>query len=103
MPIVHANGIDICFEETFTLCPDETERQAFIKGLCTAPGGADSRVSVALGVRADFYGHCAEYPDLVEAMRDRQVTVGPMSRAELREAMIGPATSAASHHRWRRP
>jgi WD40 repeat protein/energy-coupling factor transporter ATP-binding protein EcfA2 len=82
------------FEEAFTLCPDETERQAFIKGLCAAPGGADSRVSVALGVRADFYGHCAEYPDLVEAMRDRQVTVGPMSRAELREAMIGPATRA---------
>lgn len=54
----------------------------------TAPG---SRLRVVLGVRADFYGRCAEYRELVDTLRDSQVLVGMMLPAELRAAINEPA------------
>ncbi|MFC4078657.1 WD40 repeat domain-containing protein [Amycolatopsis samaneae] len=78
------------FEEVFTLCEDPAERRRFVKALRAA---ADRRTAVLLGMRADFYGHCLEHPDLVEALRDRQLVLGPMTTAELREAVVGPAKS----------
>ncbi|WP_405778434.1 hypothetical protein [Streptomyces sp. NBC_00859] len=75
------------FEELFTLCHDPSERAEFISLLLT--GGA--RVVVA--VRADFYGRCAEHRALASALRDATLLVGPMSRAQLREAVVGPATA----------
>ncbi|HEV2782648.1 MAG TPA: WD40 repeat domain-containing protein, partial [Actinophytocola sp.] len=44
-----------------------------------------------LGLRADFYGHCAAYPELVEALRHGQVLLGAMRAAELRDAIEKPA------------
>ncbi|MGW4687306.1 nSTAND1 domain-containing NTPase [Streptomyces sp. NPDC004244] len=79
------------FEEVFTLCRDREERDAFIALLIAATTAATSRTRVVLGVRADFYGHCVQDPRLVEAMRDAQVAVGPMSSQELREAITRPA------------
>ncbi|MFF0449024.1 helix-turn-helix domain-containing protein [Streptomyces sp. NPDC004609] len=82
------------FEEIFTLCPDEGERRAFIRALCslaahTTPGGP--AVLVVLGVRADFYGRCLGHPELVAALQDSQLPLGPMTRDEMREAITGPA------------
>ncbi|MFJ3776823.1 hypothetical protein ACIPX0_34510 [Streptomyces sp. NPDC090075] len=82
------------FEEVFTLCTGRAERDAFIAALLTAVGAATSRVRVVLGVRADFYGHCAQHPALADALRDAQVMVGPMSGEELREAVTRPAIGA---------
>ncbi|MBX7466144.1 hypothetical protein K1Y80_08585 [Streptomyces sp. MAG02] len=81
------------FEEVFTLCRDDGERDAFIAMLATATAPT-SRARVVLGVRADFYGHCVQQPRLVEAMRDAQIAVGPMSSQELREAITRPAVLA---------
>ena len=90
------------FEEVFTLCKDE-ERRAFIKALCAAAGNgvvrerADARDApalVVLGVRADFYARCAQYPELVPYLQDKQVLVGPISQAGLREAIERPAAAA---------
>ncbi|MEA2587949.1 MAG: hypothetical protein QOH66_876, partial [Actinomycetota bacterium] len=81
-------------EEVFTLCSDEAERRTFIRGLTATISDCDSRVSVVLGLRADFYARCAEYPELVKVIQDRQVLVGPMTPGELREAIIGPAAHA---------
>ncbi|MFI6520364.1 helix-turn-helix domain-containing protein [Spirillospora sp. NPDC050679] len=88
------------FEETFTLCEDEDDRRAFIGALCAlasadaGQGAGRSPILVVLGVRADFYGHCLAYPELVAALGDGQVPLGPMSRAELHEAIVGPARAA---------
>ncbi|BBB02023.1 putative WD-40 repeat protein [Actinacidiphila reveromycinica] len=82
------------FEEVFTLCTDPSERAAFIAALVTAAGAANSRTRVVLGVRADFYARCAEHPELVAALRDAQLLVGPMTTDELRRAVTGPATRA---------
>ncbi|MFI9812787.1 nSTAND1 domain-containing NTPase [Saccharothrix variisporea] len=76
------------FEELFTLCTDPDQRTAFIDALLTA----DCRVVV--GVRADFYGHCAQYPNLVEAITDGQLLLGPMGPEELRQVIMQPAVKA---------
>ncbi|MFI6024988.1 nSTAND1 domain-containing NTPase [Amycolatopsis magusensis] len=80
------------FEEVFTLCGDQRERSRFIDLLVTAATAENSRVRIVLGIRADFYGHCSRYPDLVEVLQDHQVVVGPMSGQDLRDAITKPAT-----------
>lgn len=80
------------FEEVFTLCTDPRERADFISALLTAAGESNSRTRVVVGIRADFLSHCAQHPDLVEALRDAQIAVPPMSTEELRRAVSMPAT-----------
>ncbi|GHH45262.1 nSTAND1 domain-containing NTPase [Lentzea cavernae] len=72
------------FEELFTLCRDEELRQWLVTALvgCT---------KVVIGVRADYYGHCARHPDLVEALAGAQLLLGPMTPDELRLAITEPA------------
>ncbi|MFJ9614380.1 nSTAND1 domain-containing NTPase [Streptomyces noursei] len=82
------------FEEVFTLCRDRDERNAFLSMLIAATAATTGRTRVVLGVRADFYGRCVQDPLLVEAMRDAQIAVGPMSSQELREAVTRPAALA---------
>ncbi|MEV0220583.1 helix-turn-helix domain-containing protein [Streptomyces sp. NPDC050704] len=81
------------FEEVFTLCHDADERARFIDLLLTARQ-PDSRLRVLLAVRGDFYGRCAEHRDLADALRDANLLAGAMSRAELRDAVVKPATAA---------
>lgn len=82
------------FEEVFTLCQDRDERAHFVQSLVSAAQAHGSRCRVVLSVRADFYAHCTRYPRLVEALRDAQVAVGPMTTDELREAIVRPAVGA---------
>ncbi|MGW5215293.1 nSTAND1 domain-containing NTPase [Streptomyces sp. NPDC004051] len=81
------------FEEVFTLCHDAAERARFIDLLLTARQ-PESRLRVLLAVRGDFYGRCAEHRDLADALRDANLLAGVMSRAELRDAVVKPATAA---------
>jgi WD40 repeat protein len=85
------------FEELFTLCRDEAQRDGFVEALCAAGetiDGGPSPVRVVISVRADFYTHCSGYRRLLAALRDCQVLVGPMTADELREAIEGPARLA---------
>lgn len=82
------------FEEVFTLCQDEQERARFLAALVTATTEPGSRTRVVLGIRTDFYTHCARHADLAEAMQDAQVLVGPMTTEELRQAITRPAVDA---------
>ncbi|MEV5986254.1 AAA family ATPase [Streptomyces sp. NPDC052051] len=82
------------FEEVFTLCRDDTERSRFIDALLTVALAADSRCRIVVGVRADFYAHCAAHPGLAAVMAEAQVVVGPMTSDELRRAVTRPATQA---------
>ncbi|MFJ2559210.1 hypothetical protein ACIO2V_27275 [Streptomyces sp. NPDC087534] len=81
------------FEEVFTLCHDAAERARFIDQLLTARE-PESRLRVLLAVRGDFYGRCAEHRDLADALRDASLLAGAMSQAELRDAVVKPATAA---------
>ncbi|MEU8540991.1 DNA-binding protein [Streptomyces sp. NPDC048717] len=81
------------FEEVFTLCRDVQERTEFIEALLAARR-PDSGLRVVIAVRADFYGRCAEYRELADALREANLLVGPMNRAELREVVVRPAQAA---------
>jgi hypothetical protein len=79
------------FEEVFTHCRDVVGRACFIECLLTAAHGTGGRGRVVLGVRADFYARCAEFPALAAALCDRQLLVGAMSDVDLREVVEGPS------------
>jgi WD40 repeat protein len=49
---------------------------------------------VVMGLRADVLGRCVEVPELADAVQSRSMVLGPMTRAELREAITGPAKAA---------
>jgi WD40 repeat protein len=88
------------FEQVFTQCGDEGQRQGFITALCAAAGvghGADSPPAalVVLGVRADFEGRCADYPQLADAVQDRYL-VTAMTERQMRVAITEPAKKAGS-------
>jgi len=87
------------FEELFTHCTDERQRSIFISALLAAAEPLVERPDVSmalvvLGIRADFYGHCAIYPELVPALQEALVVVGPMSADEIRDAIEKPASVA---------
>ncbi|EFL33296.1 WD-40 repeat-containing protein [Streptomyces viridochromogenes DSM 40736] len=83
------------FEEMFTLCPVEAERRAFVEVLhavCSPAGPGDPAPAVVvLGIRADFYEQCLRYPELADALQHKHMVLGPLTSAELREAVTGPA------------
>ena len=79
------------FEELFTLCRSESEREAFIDNLVTATTGPGGATLVVLALRADFYSHCAPYAALRDALADGQEYIGAMNTEELRRAMEEPA------------
>ncbi|WP_327587293.1 helix-turn-helix domain-containing protein [Nonomuraea sp. NBC_00507] len=76
------------FEEVFTHCRDREERACFIASVMEAARG---RTRVVIGLRADFFAHCADYPELRMALADSQVLVGAMTAEELRQMVVGPA------------
>ncbi|EFL24100.1 WD-40 repeat protein [Streptomyces himastatinicus ATCC 53653] len=83
------------FEEAFTLGADEADRRTFIQLLhaaCSPSASGDpAPVLVVLGIRADFYEQCLAYPELADALQHRHMVLGPLTVAELREAVTGPA------------
>ena len=78
------------FEEVFALCHDEEERRGFIDALLYAVEAEEGRVVVVPTIRADFYGHCADYPQLAARLSDG-LLVGSMAEGELRAATERPA------------
>jgi WD40 repeat protein len=80
------------FEELFTLAADERERQALVGALHALAAGP-ARGGVIIGVRADYWDRCAAYPQFAEAIQDGQVIVEPMTEADLRLAITGPAAA----------
>jgi WD40 repeat protein/DNA-binding XRE family transcriptional regulator len=77
----------------------QAEREAFIAALhaaATVPAGPCKvpQALVVAAVRADYLGRLIAYPPLKAALDAGPFTVGPMSEAELRLAITGPAAEA---------
>ncbi len=88
------------FEQVFTQCADEVQRQAFITALheAASAGSGPEQVPAALvvlGVRADFEARCADYPQLAVQSEDRYL-VTAMTERQLRLAITEPAKKAGS-------
>ena len=76
------------FEELFTTRMEERRREEFVHGLAAL--NADPGRRVVLGLRSDFFGHCAAFPDLLASLA-HPLVVGPMSTRQLRESIERPA------------
>jgi tetratricopeptide (TPR) repeat protein len=83
------------FEEIFTQCSLEADRQKLIANLIEAATVLDGPVVVVLSLRADFLGKCASYRDLADAVSGRQRLIGEMVEDELRWAIEKPAALAS--------
>jgi formylglycine-generating enzyme required for sulfatase activity len=87
------------FEEVFTHRPQddqtrarfEQDRAAFFANLLQAAATPGGRVAVVLTMRSDFLSACAAFPQLAAVLSAHQELVGPMTAAELREAIEQPA------------
>ena len=80
------------FEELFTACRDEKERDRFVAALTAV--ARRPNITVVVAVRADFYGRCAEHADLAELLGGNHVLVGPMTAEEYRRAVEMPSRRA---------
>ena len=81
------------FEECFTLCQDDAERQQFFQCLLGALDRTGNKLCLVLVMRADFLNKCLEqdYAGLAKKIEANLVTVPPMNSGELREAIVEPA------------
>src|SRR5262249_34445390 len=83
------------FEELFTVCAEEHERELFLTALDSCAGRSDDPVAVVVALRADFYAHCLNYLILQDALEHRGYVLGPLRMDELSEVVSGPARVAA--------
>jgi uncharacterized protein YjbI with pentapeptide repeats/energy-coupling factor transporter ATP-binding protein EcfA2 len=100
------------FEEVFTLCQNLTERQQFFDCLLgalqsTQPTSTkdippppnskfkiqNSKLSIVLAMRADFFSKCLEqdYSGLAQQIQQNLVAITPMHRETLQNAILKPA------------
>ena len=86
------------FEEAFTLCQDEEERELFFECLLGVTSTSSVKESglnlcIILAMRADFFGKCVErnYSGLGQQIQQNMVTVTPMKPEELTQAIVEPA------------
>ncbi len=71
------------FEELFALTQSDDGRRKFVDRLLELAGPC----YVVLTMRADFWGDCAPYRALKDAMLAHQALIAPMTASELRSAM----------------
>jgi WD40 repeat protein len=83
------------FEEVYTLCSDNNEREAFVYVLLYAAAARSRHVSVVLTLRTDFIGETTrQHPTLNRLFGTQSELVTAMSREELRHAIGEPAAQA---------
>ena len=79
------------FEEVFTLCSDETERQAFVANLLELIDSPDHGHHVVLTMRTDFESQIVKLSSLKPIFEQSHVRVTALDAGELREAIENPA------------
>jgi WD40 repeat protein/DNA-binding SARP family transcriptional activator len=79
------------FEEVFTLCADERERERFLESVRVAIVDPDSRFRVIVTLRADFYDRPLTYPRFGELLATRTEAVPPLAPDEVEQAIRKPA------------
>jgi hypothetical protein len=79
------------FEELFTLCHDEAEREAFINCLLHLIRSENERHLVILTMRVDYESYLNKTPILQAFIEQGEVRVTAMNAAELRDAIEQPA------------
>lgn len=79
------------FEELFTLCADESDRQRFIDLITQVADLADARLAVIITMRADFLEPCLRYPALHRLIETQAKYLSSPTGVNLRDAIVKPA------------
>lgn len=66
------------------------ESLAFVKLILEAVSQKELPIYVALTMRSDFIGDCAQYPDLTKKINDSHYLIPQMTREQKRLAIVGP-------------
>jgi WD40 repeat protein len=82
------------FEEVYSLCEKQEERDAFIGNLLTGSSSRSRRVSVIVTLRSDFLGETQKHPGLNRLFATQGFLVPAMDEEELRQAIRQPAERA---------
>jgi Pentapeptide repeats (8 copies) len=82
------------FEEVYTLCKDQPERDAFVGNLLCATAEHSKRVSVILTLRSDFLGETQQHPRLNQLFSEQGFLVPTMQPEQLETAIAKPAAQA---------
>lgn len=77
------------FEELYTPCVDDTDRELFLDQLLLACNQINNFKTI-LTLRADFLGYALAYRPFAVALQDSTQMLGPMSRKELQEVIERP-------------
>jgi len=78
------------FEEVFTLCKNDAEREQFFAMLLAAVARADHKFCLVVVMRADFLDKCSQHVALAKKIQEHQIIVTPMTAEELKEAIKAP-------------
>ena len=78
------------FEEAFTLCQNESERQQFFECLTGATASVEG-FSIVIGLRSDFLGRCSQYETIAPLITANAVTVAPLTYEQIKSAITRPA------------
>lgn len=84
------------FEELFryrkleSATSDLDESSAFVNLLLEAIHQYDEPIYIALTMRSDFIGECAQFPDLTQMINDSHYLIPQMTRDQKRTAIEGP-------------
>lgn len=78
------------FEEVFSLCKEDKQREQFFKILLEATEIKGDKFCLVVVMRADFLDKCSHYVDLAEKIQDHQSIITPMTKEELEEAIVEP-------------
>jgi WD40 repeat protein/energy-coupling factor transporter ATP-binding protein EcfA2 len=84
------------FEELFRFKDSKTEVNtvnetlAFVNMLIEAVNYTDVSIYVAITMRSDFIGDCAQFPDLTRKINDSHYLIPQMTREQKRRAITGP-------------
>ncbi|HVE87372.1 MAG TPA: toll/interleukin-1 receptor domain-containing protein, partial [Myxococcales bacterium] len=87
-------------EEVFTHAPEAgglTEVEAFAANLRDVVENGSGEVKVIATVRADFFERCLRVEPLRALLQDRDVLLGPMTAAGLRDAIVRPAAAVGAY------
>ncbi|MEG4441666.1 caspase family protein [Microcoleus sp. AT9_B5] len=82
------------FEEVFTLCEDESERQSFIRLIAEEMNDSERKSRMIIAIRGDFLIRCADYSEvlnLINRIPPRTYIVKSLGIEELPEAIEKPA------------
>ena len=82
------------FEELFTECDSEQEREQFIENLIFAASQKDCGLSLIVTLRSDFLPDVQRYERLNGLIAEHGLLVPAMNENELREAISAPAKKA---------